>query len=131
MPVMGFHAETARLRPDWASIIFIRYLIQCAILFTIDVPFPNPAAVWREIKLIGDSVSLYPAGFDVERIRNAMRNTKLLSASKMKGATTYKWQLILDGNQRVMFKPRIRYLMCCVCVCVGGGLNIQCAGPCI
>ena len=70
-------------------------------------------------------MSLYPAGFDVERIRNAMRNTKLLSASKMKGATTYKWQLILDGNQRVMFKPRIRYLMCCVCVCGGGGGGVK------
>ena len=76
--------------------------------FYIDDPFLNPEAVWKEIKLIGDNVSLYPAGFDVERIRDALRNTKLLHASKVKKATTYKWKLILEGNQAVLFKPRIK-----------------------
>ena len=65
--------------------------------------------MWRDIKRKDDSVSLYPAEFDVERIRDALRNNKLLSASRMKGDTAYKWRLILEGKQRVLFKPRIRY----------------------
>ena len=65
--------------------------------------------MWRDIKPKDDGVSLYPAEFDVERIRDALRNNKLLSVSKLRGDTTFKLNLILEGKQKVLFKPRIRY----------------------
>ena len=101
----GDSTTLMRLHTHCTVLDFVRSM---PFFFYIDDPFPNPEAVWRAIKLIGDSVSLYPAGFDVEWIRNALTNTKLLHASKVKKATTYKWKLILERNQVVLFKPRIK-----------------------
>ena len=64
--------------------------------------------LWREIKTIGDSVSLYPSNYNVEKVRRALQSAKIISAEKMDGDTALKWSLVLDGNQRVIFKPSLQ-----------------------
>ena len=67
----------------------------------------NSNAVWDEIKLLGNKVSLYPDSYDVERVRRTLRLSKLLSAKIMKKHTSLKWILVLEGNQTVLFKPAL------------------------
>ena len=71
------------------------------------LPF-NPSAVWDEIKLIGDRVSLYHKMYDVERVRKTLRLSKLVSVHKLKIDTAFKWIMNLEGNQTVLFKPRLQ-----------------------
>ena len=66
------------------------------------------STLWREIKTIGDSVSLYPSNYNVEKVRRALRSAKIVFAEKMDGDTAMKWSLLLDGNQRVIFKPSLQ-----------------------
>ena len=66
------------------------------------------STLWREIKTIGDSVSLYPSNYNVEKVRQALQSAKIISAEKMDGDTAMKWSLVLDGNQRVIFKPSLQ-----------------------
>ena len=68
----------------------------------------EPSTVWREIKKLGDSVSLYPANYNVEKVRWALQSAKIIWAEKMFGDTALKWTLVLDGNQRVIFKPSLQ-----------------------
>ena len=66
------------------------------------------ATVWKEIKTLGDRVSLYPANYNVEKVRWALQTAKIISAEKMRHNTALKWILVLDGNQRVLFKPSLQ-----------------------
>ena len=66
------------------------------------------SSIWKEIKKLGDSVSLYPANYNVEKVRWALQSAKIISAEKMHGDTALKWILVLDGNQRVLFKPSLQ-----------------------
>ena len=66
------------------------------------------AAVWKEIKTLGDNVSLYPANYKVEKVRWALQSAKLISARLMRHHTALKWTLVLDGNQQVIFKPSLQ-----------------------
>ena len=65
-------------------------------------------SIWKEIKTLGDNVSLYPANYNVEKVRWALQSAKILSAEKMHGDTALKWALVLDGNQRVLYKPSLQ-----------------------
>ena len=68
----------------------------------------EPATVWKEIKKLGNSVSLYPASYNVERVRWALQSAKIIKAKMMRGDTALKWAFVLDGNQRVLFKPSLQ-----------------------
>ena len=64
--------------------------------------------VWKEIKTLGDEASLYPDDYDVKRVSVALRTAKLLSIWKLSEITALKWKMELEGNQMVLFKPRIQ-----------------------
>ena len=66
------------------------------------------ATVWKEIKKLGNSVSLYPTNYNVERVRWALQSAKIIKAKMMRGDTALKWAFVLDGNQRVLFKPSLQ-----------------------
>ena len=66
------------------------------------------SSIWKEIKTLGDSVSLYLANYNFEKVRWALQSAKIISAEKMDGNTALKWALVLDGNQRVVFKPSLQ-----------------------
>ena len=66
------------------------------------------SSLWKEIKTLGDNVSLYPANYNVEKVRWALQSAKIIMAEKMTGNTALKWTMVLGGNQRVVFKPSLQ-----------------------
>ena len=77
----------------------------CLAIFNRPLELPS---LWKEIKTLGDRVSLYPANYNVEKVRWALQSAKITSARLMSHHTTLKWTLVLDGNQRVVFKPSLQ-----------------------
>ena len=75
--------------------------------FLVDILW-NPQIVWREIKPLSDRISLYPASYDVERVRKTLQNARVVFADSLNINNAFKFTMILDGNQKVLFKPRTR-----------------------
>ena len=80
-------------------------------MFHLKAIFNHPLelpSIWKEIKKLGDNVSLYPANYNVEKVRWALQSAKIISAEFMRHNTALKWMMVLDGNQRVIFKPSLQ-----------------------
>ena len=86
---------------------FSYYCVSSLLKAIFNHPLELPS-IWKEIKKLGDNVSLYPANYNVEKVRWAMQTAKIISAEKMIGDTALKWILVLDGDQRVIFKPSLQ-----------------------
>ena len=74
-------------------LIHVTYLIQTLVIYKMHADLgamkntegKSLLSIWREIKTLGDNVSLYPANYNVEKVRWALQSAKILSAEKMLG----------------------------------------------
>ena len=76
---------------------------------------PNDATVtnvrhfkfWEMIDGMVTNNSLYSGDFNVSIVTNVLRHAKLIKADLFLERNSYKWTLILQGGQRILFKPRL------------------------
>ena len=62
---------------------------------------------WERIDAMITNDSLYSEDFNVSIITNVLRYAKLIKADLLLVRTSYKWNLHLQGGQRILFKPKL------------------------
>ena len=62
---------------------------------------------WKRIDAMITNDSLYLEDFNVSLGLNVLRHAKIVKADLFLERTSYKWNLLLLGGQRVVFKPKI------------------------
>ena len=62
---------------------------------------------WKIIDAMITNDSLYSEDFHVPLVVNVLRHAKIIKADLFLERTSYKWNLLLQGGQRILFKPKI------------------------
>ena len=65
------------------------------------------AKFWKGIDAMITNDSLYSEDFDVSLVVNVLRHAKIIKADLFLERSSYKWNLDLQGGQRIVFKPKI------------------------
>ena len=65
------------------------------------------AKFWKIIDGMITNDSLYSEDVHVPLVVNVLRHAKIIKADLFLERTSYKWNLLLQGGQRILFKPKI------------------------
>ena len=65
------------------------------------------ATLWKRIDAMINNDSLYSVDFNVSMVLNVLRHAKLVKADLFPVRYSYKWNLFLQGGQRIVFKPKL------------------------
>ncbi|KAK3605620.1 hypothetical protein CHS0354_027287 [Potamilus streckersoni] len=65
--------------------------------------------IWEKCKKTINEESIYKPTTDVKEVINALRLAKIVKADLYSSRTSsaYKWMLLLEGGQQVLFKPAL------------------------
>ena len=67
----------------------------------------NYTILWNRLDNIISNQSLYPAELDTKIATDALQNAKIILADLFPVRTSLKWMIILEGGQKVLFKPSL------------------------
>ena len=65
------------------------------------------AKFWKGIDAMITNDSLYSEDFNVSLVVDVLRQAKLVKADLFLERSSYKWNLHLQGGQRIVFKPKL------------------------
>lgn len=67
----------------------------------------NLTEFWRIAGHMLGQNELYPEDFNVSIVVNKMATSKIVTAQRSPGGTSFKWKIRLEGGQYAIFKPQL------------------------